>query len=291
MNKEQLPYTGRKILVVLAHPDDETFGMGGTLAYYGHLGAEIHLVCATRGEVGEVPAEKLTGFNSVGALRENELCCAAEYLKIRRVHFLEYRDSGMPGSIENDHPRAFVNAPIDAVANKLVALIRSIKPDIMLTFDPMGGYMHPDHIAAHHAAVRAYEMSSDANYAVNGNQSAPFQPKRLFFHVIPRGFLRMVTRIMPIFGVDPGKFGKNRDIDLTAIAEKSFPIHAKINYRQFVKVRDRASACHASQGGDKQSGFVVTWLMRIFRPVESFMLAAPKRDRKNRPMRDLFEGI
>jgi len=285
---ETLKYSGKKILVVLAHPDDETFGMGGTLAYYGHLGAEVHLVCATRGEVGEVSEEKLKGFGSIGELRENELCCAADLLKIRKVHFLDYRDSGMPGSQENEHARAFINAPLEEVAKEIVGYIRRIQPDIVLTFDPLGGYLHPDHIAAHKATVRAFKLSADPNYVMD--DLAPYAPKKLFFHVIPRGFFKLVVRLMPIFGVNPTQFGKNKDIDLTAIVSKDFPIHARINYRRFAKYRDQASACHASQGGDKQSGFIVTWLLRIFQSVESFMQAYPEY-KKKRPQTDLFEGI
>jgi len=288
MKIENLPYAGKKIMVILAHPDDETFGMGGTLAYYGHQGAEVYLVCATRGEVGEVADEKLAGFRSIGELRENELCCAAGILNIRKVHFLNYRDSGMPGSVENDHPQAFINAPIEEVAKELVAMMRTIKPDIVLTFDPIGGYMHPDHIAAHEATVLAFGLSSNAEYVLDGLK--PFSPKRLYFHVIPRGFFKLVVRLMPLFGVDPSQFGKNKDIDLTAIVSKDFPIHAKVNYRKFAQLRDQASACHASQGGDKQSGFIVTWLQRIFQSVESFMQAYPEYLEKN-PRRDLFEGI
>lgn len=285
---EKLPYSDRKIMVVLAHPDDETFGMGGTLAHYGHLGAEIHLICATRGEVGEVSEEKLTGFNSIGELREKELCCAAGILNIRKVHFLGYRDSGMPGSVENKHPKAFINAPIEDVAKQLVEMMRTIKPDVVLTFDPIGGYMHPDHIAAHDATVKAFALSSDPNYVVDSLK--PYAPKKLFFHVIPRGFFKLVVRLMPFFGVDPTQFGKNKDIDLTAIVSRDFPIHARINYRRYAKFRDQASACHASQGGDKQSGFIVTWLQRIFQSVESFMQASPVYKGK-KPLKDLFEGI
>jgi len=144
------------MLVVVAHPDDETFGMGGTLALYAHLGVEIHLICATRGEVGEVDAEKLKGFSSIGELREHELRCAADVLGLRKVHFLGYRDSGMLGSDDNSHPDAFINAPRDHVAEKIAVMMREIKPDVALTFDPIGGYMHPDHIAAHKEEKKSF---------------------------------------------------------------------------------------------------------------------------------------
>jgi len=91
---------------VLAHPDDETFGMGGTLALYASQGVEVHLVCATRGEVGEMDPKLLEGFASIAERRESELCCAADMLGLKAVHFLDYRDSGMPGSPDNTHPMA-----------------------------------------------------------------------------------------------------------------------------------------------------------------------------------------
>jgi len=269
-------YTGKKMLVVVAHPDDETFGMGGTLALYAHLGVEIHLICATRGEVGEVEAEKLEGFSSISELREHELRCAVEVLGLWKVHFLGYRDSGMAGSDENKHPDAFINAPMNDVAENIAVLMREIKPDVVLTFDPIGGYMHPDHIAAHKATVTAFHLASDKSFITS--QLKPFKPKKLYFHTIPRAFLKLVVYFMPLLGVDPSQFGKNKDINLTAILTEDFPTHAKINYRRYAVVRDKASACYASQGGDKQSGFIVTWIMRLFSPVETYMRGYPQME-------------
>lgn len=148
--------------------------------------------------------------------------------------------------------------------------------------------MHPDHIAAHNASIKAFELSSDPEYVVN--DLPPFAPRRLYFHIIPRGFLKIVVKLMPLFGVDPSRFGKNKDINLLSILNEDFPIHARINYRRFARLRDQASACHSSQGGDKQSGFIVTWLLRMFQSVEFFMQAYPAYEMK-KPRTDLFEGI
>lgn len=281
-------YTGKKMLVVVAHPDDETFGMGGTLALYAHLGVEIHLICTTRGEVGEVKAEKLEGFSSIGELREHELRCAAKVLGLRKVHFLGYRDSGMPGSDENKHPNAFINAPVNDVAEKIAVMMREIKPDVVLTFDPIGGYLHPDHIAAHKATVAAFDLAGDKSFTTS--QLKPYKPKKLYFHTIPRAFLKLVVYLMPLFGVDPSQFGKNKDINLTAILAEDFPTHARINYRKYAVVRDAASACHASQGGDKQSGYIVTWIMRLFSPVETYMRGYPQTE-DGKIEKDLFSGV
>src|SRR5512135_2907871 len=104
------------LLAVLAHPDDESFGMGGTLAFYAARGVDVYLVCATRGEVGEVPPDLRKRFNSIAELRESELRCAAGILGLKGVYFLDYRDSGMPGSADNHHSKALAAQPIEEVA-------------------------------------------------------------------------------------------------------------------------------------------------------------------------------
>lgn len=278
----------KRLLVVVAHPDDETFGMGGTIAHYTHAGVEVQLVCATRGEVGEVEAENLAGFDSVGDLREHELTCAANVLGIREVHYLGYRDSGMPGSPENDHPRALVQASLDEVAEKIARIIREVKPQVVLTFDPIGGYRHPDHIAVHKAAVSAFSMAGDQDW--KSANLAPYAPQKLYYHTMPHTFIKLVVKFMPLFGKDPRKFGKNGDIDLTAILVENFPTNARINYKKVAQIRDKASACHASQGGDRTSGYLVAWLMRQFSSYETFMRAVPSPE-KNHIEKDLFEGV
>ena len=281
-------YKDKKMLVVVAHPDDETFGMGGTLALYAQLGVEVHLICATRGEVGEVPQENLIGFNSIGELREHELCCAANLMGLKKVHFLNYRDSGMPGSKENHHPNAFIQAPIKDVAEQIAEYIRQVKPDVMITFDPIGGYLHPDHIVAHQAAVKAFGMAADRNW--KGASLTAHQVEKLYFHTIPKRFLRIVVALMPLFGKDPAAFGKNHDINLKAVLAENYPIHAKINYHAVSKLREQASACHASQGGDQQSGYIVSWIIRLVNSVESFMRAYPAVETR-KIEKDLFVGI
>lgn len=283
MNKEI-----KTLLAVTAHPDDETFGMGGTLALYANRGVGVHLICATRGEAGEVEPVRLKGFDSIAALREHELACAARELGLAGVHYLDYRDSGMPGSADNQHPRALITAPVEEVACKVAELIREIKPQVVLTFDPNGGYQHPDHIAIHNATVKAFSMSGDPTVKI-GN-SAPFVPEKLYFHTMPRAFLKLAVRIMPLFGIDARHFGSNKDIDLVAVAQQDFPIHARIDYRVVAEKRNRASACHASQGGDAGSGYIITWLMRKFSPKETYMRSVPPVTGKVNET-DLFEGL
>jgi N-acetyl-1-D-myo-inositol-2-amino-2-deoxy-alpha-D-glucopyranoside deacetylase len=125
--------SNRVLLAVLAHPDDESFGMGGTLALYASRGVDVHLVCATRGEVGAADEEYMKGFNSVAEMREAELRCAAGTLGLKSVHFLDYRDSGMPGTQDNNHPDAQVQHPVSEVAGKVVQHIRTLKPEVVAT--------------------------------------------------------------------------------------------------------------------------------------------------------------
>ena len=279
----------RTLLAVLAHPDDETFGMGGTLALYARRGVDVHLVCATRGEVGEVAPHFLENFQSIGELREHELRCAAENLGLAGVHFLNYRDSGMPGSPDNQHPDALAAAPIAEVAARVTCFIRELQPQVVLTFDPIGGYRHPDHIAIHQATVKAFHAAGDPNQFPE--QEPPFQPDKLYFHTFPRGWLSWLVHLMPLFGKDPRRFGQNEDIDLLEIAGQKFPVHARINYKSVIREKEAATACHASQGGMGSSGnLLVRLAFRVAAGQDSYMRAFPEPDGGPRE-RDLFAGI
>jgi LmbE family N-acetylglucosaminyl deacetylase len=277
----------QSLLAVLAHPDDESFGMGGTLALYAARGADVHLVCATRGEVGEVASDLLKGFQSVAELRESELRCAAGILGLKSVHFLGYRDSGMPGSPDNTHPLALAAQPLDQVAANVVCYIRELKPQVVLTFDPIGGYRHPDHIAIQRATKLAFEQAANPTFAP---ESLPvFSPERLYFHIFPKGLLKYAVRLLPLFGMDPHKFGSNKDIDIAAIAEVEFPVHARINIRPVLKAKEQAGACHASQGGGRMGGNLVGMFMRLFEVNESFMRVYPPVTPKEKVAKDLFD--
>ncbi|MCJ7519217.1 MAG: PIG-L family deacetylase, partial [Anaerolineaceae bacterium] len=186
------------------------------------------------------------------------------------------------------HPLALVQAPVEEVAKKIALLMRKIKPQVVVTFDPIGGYMHLDHIAAHKACVEAFKISG--NKWVKLDNSSPFAPSKLYFHIFPRGLLKYFVRLMPLFGKDPSKFGKNGDIDLASIMKQDFATHARINYRKVAEQREKASACHASQGGDRQSGYFLTWILRVLSSNESFMRAVPPPV-KGHLERDLFEEI
>ena len=279
----------RTLLAVLAHPDDESFGMGGTLALYASRGVDVHLICATRGEVGDVASEMLTGFDSIAELRESELRCAAGNLGLAGVHFLNYRDSGMSGSADNNHPQALAAQPLDQVAADVARYIRELKPQVVLTFDPIGGYRHPDHIAIQMATVRAFEQSANPDFAA-GN-SEPYSPKRLYFHVFPKGFLRLGVKLLPLIGKNPHKFGTNGDIDISAIAGVDFPVNARIDIRSVLDKKEKAGACHASQGGGRMGGSLIGTFMRWFNGSEAFMRFYPPVKLGEKISNDIFESL
>lgn len=276
------------LLAVLAHPDDESFGMGGTLAMYARRGVAVHLVCATRGEVGEVHPQHMSGYQSVGDLREAELRCAAGKLGLSGVHFLGYRDSGMTGSPENYHPLALAAAPLDEVAAKVTTIIRRLRPQVVVTFDPAGGYRHPDHIAIHQATVRAFYAAGDP--VVYPDECPPYQPQKLYFHTFPRKWLSWAVRLMPLFGKDPRHFGQNGDIDLLVLTKDTFPVHARVDYRTVQVFKEEAGACHASQMSMGASSPLLKWAFRRATGVDQYMRAYPVAEHDLRE-RDLFAGV
>lgn len=282
----------RKVLMaVLAHPDDESFGMGGTLAKYAKNGVDVYLVCATRGEVGEMDEKYLFGYNSPAERREAELRCAADKLGIKEVIFLDYRDSGMAGSIHNVHPQALFSAPLDEVAKKIAFSIRKFRPQVLLTFDPIGGYRHPDHIKIHEATLAAYSLAGSEQEMSSDGIFLPYQPAKLYYHTIPRGFLKFSVRMLTLFGRDPKKYGKNQDIDLASIADVDFPIDAVINYREVANLKNEAAACHSSQGGGKHGGGIMSWLRIFFGSKDLFMRAVPTPLNSDKRESDLFLGL
>jgi len=279
----------KKILAVLAHPDDESFGMGGTLAYYARQGVEVHLICATRGEAGTVDPEFLEGYDSIASRREAELRCAADQLGLKNVHFLGYRDSGMEGTPENQHPNAFINAPFEQVTEQVVAYIRQFQPEVVLTFDPVGGYHHPDHIYIQRAATAAFHAAGDPGQFPDAGE--PFRPGKLYYHIFPRGFVRVAVSVLRFLGQDPTKFGRNKDIDLEMLARgEEYPPHVQIKYKQVKDLKEKASNCHASQINFSSQS---PWIMRLIRIStagrDQFMQAYPDVPDSYRA-KDLFAG-
>src|SRR5215208_4101322 len=160
-----------KLLAIFPHPDDETLGLGSTLARYAAEGAETYLVCATRGERGWFDSEGPDpGLEGVARIRAAELHCAAEHLGLHEVSFLDYLD----GDVDQANPREIIG--------KIVAHIRRIQPHIVITFGPDGAYGHPDHIALSQFTNGALVCAADQDF-VDANAQAPHRVLKLYYMV------------------------------------------------------------------------------------------------------------
>ena len=188
-------YAGFRILLVHAHPDDETINNGATMALYASLGADVTLVTCTRGEEGEVLVPGLSHLASshqdlLGAHREIELANAMKALGITDYRFLgHYRDSGMMGTDQNNRPDVFWQADLESAARELVNIIEEIKPHVLITYDEIGGYGHPDHIQAHRVAMRASEL-------------ATWQIQKIYWNTMPKSVIAESIAKMKEIGSD-----------------------------------------------------------------------------------------
>ncbi|MBL8046727.1 MAG: PIG-L family deacetylase [Anaerolineales bacterium] len=278
----------KTLIFVGAHPDDESFGPGGLLAEYGLRGYRVIYACATRGEVGAADPEHMRGFDTPGDMRWAELTAAAQELGLAEVIHLGYRDSGMPGSSDNAHPQALAAAPLEEATARVVKVLREVKPQVVFTFDPIGGYRHPDHIAIHNATVQAFHAAGEATY--RPDLGPAYAPQKLYFSVFPKGFLKLAVRLMPLMGQNPKQFGRNKDIDVTQLLEE-FPIHAEVKVSETaLRRKEAASACHKSQLAGGPPRGPVRWLLRRFEGKEAFMRAHPAPNNGMKET-DLFAGV
>ena len=190
------PLPAQRLLLVHAHPDDETINNGTTMAGYRARGVAVTLVTCTRGEEGEVLIPSLAHHsaareNTLGTYREGELEAAMKELGVTDFEFLgaserQYRDSGMMGTPANLSADCLWQAPLDDAARRLAAIIRERKPQVLITYDEFCGYGHPDHIKAHQIAMRAAELAADADF-LNGE---PWEISKIYWSAIPRSALQ-----------------------------------------------------------------------------------------------------
>ncbi|MEV4190140.1 N-acetyl-1-D-myo-inositol-2-amino-2-deoxy-alpha-D-glucopyranoside deacetylase [Streptomyces toxytricini] len=193
----------RRLLLVHAHPDDESINNGLTMAKYAAEGAHVALVTCTLGEEGEVIPPSLAHLaadrdDALGAHRTGELAAAMAELGVTDHRFLggagRFRDSGMMGLPQNDRPGSFWSADVDEAAAHLVEVIRELRPQVLVTYDPDGGYGHPDHIQAHRVAMRAAELAAEGAY--RRDLGEPHRIGKVYWNRVPRsaveeGFARL----------------------------------------------------------------------------------------------------
>lgn len=226
------------LLAVYAHPDDEILGAGGTLALAAERGATVAIVVATRGEAGEIQRPGTATPETLPEVREEEMRCSARTLGISELIFLDYRDSGMPGTLENEHPDAFVNAEASDVQQRLAAIIERLCPDVIITFEPFGGYGHPDHQAINRHTLAALN-SLDLSHG-----STP----RVFYHLLPRSLFKEMKRRVAAHGGDTSGYDEMIE-DAAGDRWPDDQIHATIDVSSAIDKKWDAWNCHRTQFG------------------------------------------
>jgi N-acetyl-1-D-myo-inositol-2-amino-2-deoxy-alpha-D-glucopyranoside deacetylase len=234
----------KRLLLVHAHPDDETINNGVTMAKYAALGAQVTLVTCTRGEEGEVLVNELENLASdkddqLGEHREIELKDAMDELGIKDFRFLgapskKWRDSGMMGTPANDRDDVFWQADLDEASNELVKIILEIKPRVLITYDEFGGYGHPDHIKAHRVAMRAAELAANQGWQVS----------KIYWNTMPRSVIQMGIEKMKEVGSD--FFGAESADDLP-FAKPDELVSTVVNAPEYVPAKLAAMKAHATQ--------------------------------------------
>lgn len=278
----------KTLLGVFAHPDDESFGPGGSLARYAAEGKQVHIIIGTDGIAGSVEDPKhLVSHDSLAQVRSTELTNAVLALGVTSIWSLPYRDSGMRNTPENFHPQALLQQPLETLTLELVDYIRRLQPDVILTHDPYGGYGHPDHIRLCETVTAAFHLvRASAQPAKNGYAG----PQKLYYTAFDKRVLKLVVRLMPLMGQDPTAIGRNKDINLVEISRWDTPVHAKINVERYLPQKTAASQAHASQysGGPAFVRILPKFLRRRFLITETFTRAYPA---PNGMETDFFAGV
>ena len=193
-----------RLLILFAHPDDEAFPVGGTIAMHTARGVTARLITTTSGELGEIRQPGSATRATIGEVRRAELAEAVAELGIASHEVLQYRDSGMAGWDDNHHPQAFVQADEHEVVARLVFEIRRFRPQVILTFGKDGLYGHPDHIAICNHGTTAFRLAADdtafPHHMAIGIR--PHRTDRLFYSVRPRGFRVHMAEALQAAGID-----------------------------------------------------------------------------------------
>jgi N-acetyl-1-D-myo-inositol-2-amino-2-deoxy-alpha-D-glucopyranoside deacetylase/mycothiol S-conjugate amidase len=229
-------------MVVHAHPDDESISTGGVLAKYSANGVRTVLTYCTRGEAGDILNPEFVSPKaglSITEIRAIELEKAVNVLAVKSVYFLGYRDSGMAGTPENKHPKAFAQADRKEATARLVEIIRRVRPHVIVTYNEKGTYLHPDHIMANRVTLRAFKASGDPNYKIRENLE-PWQPAKLYYTAIPLERIRKMHRLALKQGEDPG-------FDPDVLGTPQEKISTVMDVRKYLSQKLEALNCHQSQ--------------------------------------------
>lgn len=282
------------LMAVHAHPDDEVFGTGGTFVRYAQEGLSTVLVCATRGEEGEIHDPDLDPVEAAPRLadiRTKELLGSVEALRIGALEFLGYRDSGMAGTAGNENPASFHQADLDEATARLVRLIRRYRPQVLVSYNANGFYGHPDHIKAYQVTRVAFDRAADPSFAPTPNL-APWQPLKLYETAVSREGMRRWRELERKLNPDSARTEDDR-FDPEKLGTPDGEITTRTDVRAYEEERRQAMRCHRTQI-PPDSPFLKPlpeelaaegiWGFEEFVRVRSLVAAPEKED-------DLFAGL
>ncbi len=274
------------VLGLYAHPDDEQV-MSGLFAECASEGIRTGLICATRGEAGQIHSSADATRETLGQVREAELRAAAVVCGVKDLWFLGYRDSGWFDTPDNDDPRSFHRCDQNEALGKIVAIVREFKPTIMVTFDPSGGYGHLDHLMIHKLAKEAFTAAADS--AMFPEVGEPWQAERLYYSTFSRGVMAGFRELMSKHTPD-SDFLK---LDFSKLGTDDSEITNDVDVMKWIDVKDRSLRCHRTQSSDADRWSIMpTEMVAKLRGTEHYILAAgtPLPDSPE-ARKDLFAGL
>jgi N-acetyl-1-D-myo-inositol-2-amino-2-deoxy-alpha-D-glucopyranoside deacetylase len=281
-----------RLLAVHAHADDETITMGGTMAICADAGVHVANVCCTDGSLATIVDPEMAAREAeirprLAEIRREELTRACRVLGVEEVHWLGYRDSGMAGAPTNTEPAAFWRADLDEVVGRLVAIMRSLRPHVVVTYDGNGAYGHPDHVQAHRATLLAVEAARvGKQYPQAG---PPWTVSKIYYTAFPRSEAARVVALAEMAGL-PSPFGDTPVEALEFVADDEV-VTTAVDVRAGIPRKLAALREHKSQIGPEFPLLAVPEevLMQQF-SVEHFALALT-RVRPATHEADLFAGV
>lgn len=286
-----------RLLLVHAHPDDETITTGGTIALYSSAGVDVTVLTCSLGEEGEVIGDRWAHLvadeaDQLGGYRILELHRALDVLGAAQPRFLggagRWRDSGMVGTPAADNPRAFVNADHEEALAAMVAVLRDVRPHVVVGYDPEGGYGHPDHQQVHTLVTEAVEVAETERYSDAGE---PWATQKFYWTVTGETQLR--DGIAAISEV-PGGWRMPESGELPSVSESA--VTTSVDIRGVFDRKRAALQAHATQVTVAPSGVEYALSNNIVQPIlgdEQYVLVRGELgelDESGRE-RDLFSGV
>jgi len=301
------PETGGGLLLVHAHPDDESIETGATMARYAAAGVPVTLVTCTLGELGEIIPADLAYLAAgrgdlLGKYRIGELDAACAALGVRDHRFLggpgRWRDSGMVGLPDNDDPGCFWQADLDQAVLDLVAIIREVRPRVMVSYDDRGFYGHPDHIQAHRVAWRAFQLAGDPGLSGPGEDGDPWTVAKFYATAMPRSVLAAATDLSGRDGeAAPAGFIAEPAADTVPFGAGDGEVSTEIDGSEYLGVKTAAMRAHATQITVREPFFALSnWVGQRILAHEYYTLVAGPRgpagpDSPDGRETDLFAGL